>query len=197
MSAAYEDLRRALAARAPALHDPGPQGAFAAVALVLAPAAGDLEALLIRRALRAGDPWSGHLGLPGGRRQPGDADLLHTALRETGEEVGLQLDAGDLLGPLDDLAPTTRVLPRLVVRPLVFGLDARPALALNHEVEEPLWTPLAELRARRVTSRVAVRGGELEVDSLLLGGHVLWGMTLRILDGFLARAIGSQAHRLR
>lgn len=188
MSAAYDDLRGALAARVPVQHDPGPQGAFAAVALVLVPAARDLEALLIRRALREGDPWSGHVGLPGGRRQAGDADLLQTALRETAEEVGLRLGAGDLLGQLDDLKPTTRVLPRLVVRPYAFGLAARPELSLNHEVEEPLWTPLAELRAQRVTSRVAVRGGELEVDSLLLGGHVLWGMTLRILDDFLAHA---------
>jgi 8-oxo-dGTP pyrophosphatase MutT (NUDIX family) len=188
VSAAYLDLRAALDARAPVLHEPGAQGAFAAVALVLAPAAGGLEALLIRRALRAGDPWSGHVGLPGGRRQSGDADLLQTALRETHEEVGLRLGTAELLGQLDDLKPTTRVLPSLVVRPFAFGLAARPELVLNHEVEEPLWTPLARLRAPRVTSRVAVRGGELEVDSLVLGGHVLWGMTLRILDDFLSRA---------
>jgi 8-oxo-dGTP pyrophosphatase MutT (NUDIX family) len=188
VSADYEPLRRALAARASAEHDPGPAGAYAAVALVLAPAAQGLEALLIRRARREGDPWSGHIGLPGGRRQEGDPDLLRTALRETCEEVGLRLGESELLGQLDDLAPTTRVLPRLVVRPFVFGLAMRPELALNHEVEGQLWTPLAALRARRTTSRVAVRGGELDVDSLVLEGHVLWGMTLRILDGFLARA---------
>lgn len=188
MSPRYQDLRGTLAAGAPALHDPGPGGGFAAVALVLAPAAdGELEALLIRRARREGDPWSGHLGLPGGRRQVGDADLLQTAVRETAEEVGLRLVAREFLGQLDDLAPTTRVLPRLVVRPFAFGIAARPELELNHEVEEPLWTPLSALRASRVTSRVAVRGGELEVHSAVIGGHVLWGMTLNILDGFLAR----------
>lgn len=188
MSAAYEDLRGALTARAPTLHDPGPEGGFAAVALILAPAAdGALEALLIRRARRAGDPWSGHVGLPGGRRQAGDADLLHTAVRETREEVGVQLDARVLLGQLDDLKPTTRLLPRLVVRPFAFGLARRPALELNHEIEEPLWTPLADLRGARVTSRVSVPEGELEVDSAVVAGHVLWGMTLRILDGFLER----------
>lgn len=184
MRAAFDELRGALCACAPTLHDPGPDGGFAAVAVLLAPVAhGELEVLLIRRARRAGDPWSGHLGLPGGRRQAGDADLLGTALRETAEEVGVRLDARCLLGQLDDLRPTTRVLPRLVVRPFAFGLSQRPELALNHEVEEPLWTPLSVLRGERVTSRV----GELEVDSLLVGGHVLWGMTLRILDGFLAR----------
>lgn len=186
MSAAFDELRGALAARAPTLHDPGPEGAFAAVALVLAPGErGELEALLIRRARRDGDPWSGHVGLPGGRRQAGDPDLLHTALRETEEEVGVRLEAPALLGQLDDLAPTTRVLPRLVVRPFAFGLSAKPELELNHEVERPLWTSLAVLRGARVRSRVRVHSGELEVDSLLLDELVLWGMTLRILDGFL------------
>jgi 8-oxo-dGTP pyrophosphatase MutT (NUDIX family) len=187
----FEDVRGALCAGTPTLHDPGPDGGFAAVALLLAPAAGgEPEVLLIRRAQRAGDPWSGHLGLPGGRRQAGDADLLGTALRETFEEVGVRLDARAFLGQLDDLRPTTRVLPRLVVRPFAFGLAARPALTLNHEVEEPLWTPLSVLRGARVRARVVARGEELEVDSLPVSGHVLWGMTLRILDGFLARTEG-------
>jgi len=188
MTAAFQDLRRALAARAPTLFDPGPEGAFAAVALVLAPnARGELEALLIQRARREGDPWSGHVGLPGGRRQEVDLELFDTAVRETREEVGLGLEQAALLGQLDDLAPTTRVRPRLVVRPFAFGIAAQPALALNHEVERPLWTPLAALRAERRTSRVRVRDAELDVPSLQVEGLVLWGMTLRILDGFLAR----------
>lgn len=188
MPDSYQRLRGALSGNVPTLHDPGPQGGYAAVALVLAPAAdGEFDALLIRRARREGDPWSGHVGLPGGRRQVLDEDLLQTAVRETAEEVGLRLGAHEWLGQLDDLRPTTFVLPRLVVRPFVFGLSTRPALTLNHEVEEPLWTPLSVLRGARVRSRVVARGEELEVDSLPVSGHVLWGMTLRILDGFLAR----------
>ena len=58
---------------------------WAAVALVLVPAPDSL--LLIRRAERAGDPWSGQIGLPGGRRDPGDPDLLATALREAADTV--------------------------------------------------------------------------------------------------------------
>ena len=56
--------------------------------------------LIIRRAERVGDPWSGHMGLPGGRRSQKDEHLLATAIRETEEEVGLTLTPGNLLGNL-------------------------------------------------------------------------------------------------
>ncbi|MEP6687797.1 MAG: NUDIX domain-containing protein, partial [Gemmatimonadales bacterium] len=78
--------------------------------------------LLIRRADRAGDPWSGHMALPGGRREETDPDLVATAVRETFEEVGLSLAPADLLGSLDDVVPRTPVLPPIAVRPYVFAL---------------------------------------------------------------------------
>jgi 8-oxo-dGTP pyrophosphatase MutT (NUDIX family) len=72
-----ERLRRALEGRAPVTDD-GPGADAAAVALVLVTAEDSLELLLMRRADRAGDPWSGHIGLPGGRHEPGAPDLLAT-----------------------------------------------------------------------------------------------------------------------
>ncbi|MDH4045507.1 MAG: NUDIX domain-containing protein, partial [Gemmatimonadota bacterium] len=62
----------------------------AAVAVMLAQESESV--LLIRRAERVDDPWSGHIGLPGGRTSPSDADLLVTAMRETTEEVGVRLE---------------------------------------------------------------------------------------------------------
>ena len=62
----------------------------AAVAIVRA-AVPDDSILLIRRAEREGDSWSGHWSFPGGRREPEDPDLLHTALRELEEECGIRL----------------------------------------------------------------------------------------------------------
>src|SRR5690606_30206562 len=63
----------------------------------------DLELLLLRRAEHPRDPWSGHLGFPGGRVEPGEGPL-EAAVRETFEEVGVELAAEHLLGRLDDLA---------------------------------------------------------------------------------------------
>ena len=163
----------------------------AAVALVLRPdARGDLELLFIRRAVFEGDPWSGQVALPGGRQEPGDESLAHTAMRETFEEtaIGLARD-GRLLGVLDDLHPRTPVLPPIVVRPFVFAIDADVPLALSPEVALAFWVPVSAIHhpAASVESLVRVRGEERRVASFLHGEHVIWGMTHRILTGFLER----------
>jgi 8-oxo-dGTP pyrophosphatase MutT (NUDIX family) len=184
----HEPVRAALARRPAQEQSPDVEVRWAAVALVLAPDGdGELEALLIRRAERDGDPWSGHVALPGGREEAGDPDLLTTARRETYEETGLELGEADLLGQLDDLHPTRGLRPPIVVRPYVFGIAERPPLRLNWEVDGELWTPLSALRGERETARLLVAGRQREVPSIPLGRDVLWGMTLRILDGFLER----------
>src|SRR5204863_9089886 len=118
-------VRRALVG-----HQPQPAQAPgarpAAVSLVLVEGAEGAELLLIKRAERAGDPWSGQIALPGGRQDPGDADLLATAVRETREETGVDLATAERLGILDDLAPRTASLPPVIVRPFVFALPRRP-----------------------------------------------------------------------
>jgi 8-oxo-dGTP pyrophosphatase MutT (NUDIX family) len=184
----HAEIRAALARRPAQLQEPDTEVRWAAVALVLAPGEGaGPDALLIRRAEREDDPWSGHVALPGGRRERDDPDLLTTARRETREEIGLALDECAYLGQLDDLHPTHGLRPPIVVRPYVFGVAERPRLKLNWEVAGELWTPLEALRAERVVSRIVVGGRQRDVPSIPLGEDVLWGMTLRILDGFLER----------
>jgi 8-oxo-dGTP pyrophosphatase MutT (NUDIX family) len=79
----------------------------AAVAVILHDGDDGLETLFIHRAVRAGDTWSGQIAFPGGRREPGDGDLLVTAIRETHEEIGVALTAAERLGVLDDLSPVS------------------------------------------------------------------------------------------
>jgi 8-oxo-dGTP pyrophosphatase MutT (NUDIX family) len=154
----------------------------AAVAIVLAElAATGPELLLIKRAEHEGDPWSGQMALPGGRREPLDENLLQTARREALEETGVELKPEELLGELDDLHPRTRVLPPIVVRPFVFGLRRRPKVTESDEVHLHLWVPLNSLRDAGRQSRITLRDRVLEVPSYVVGPHVIWGMTERIL----------------
>ncbi len=158
---------------------------WAAVAVILAP---DPEALLlIRRAERLGDPWSGHMALPGGRQDPADPDLLATAIRETAEEVGLQLQPDHLIGVLDDVVPRTPVLPPIAVRPYVFGLERRHPLAPNLEVAAARWVPLDLLLHPGTYNsvRLEVRGENREFPAYRFEDTVVWGMTERILSGLL------------
>jgi len=120
-----------------------PGASPAAVALILLEGPRGLETLLIRRAERADDPWSGQVALPGGRYDPADADLLVTAIRETREETGVDLSAAERLGVLDDLYPRTPTLPAVVVRPFVFALASRPTLVPGVEAARVFWLPLA------------------------------------------------------
>ncbi|MDE2141073.1 MAG: CoA pyrophosphatase [Elusimicrobia bacterium] len=156
-----------------------------AVALILAPGAEGLEALFIRRAERAGDPWSGHIALPGGRKEASDADRLATAVRETSEEVGVELPAERLLGALDDLRPSAPRLPPLVISPYVFGLPRRPSTRLNDEVAGVTWVSLAALKAGAGTAEIRLEGESRRVDCVHAAGLVVWGLTYRILRGFL------------
>lgn len=58
---------------------------------------GDPEVLFIKRAARKGDRWTSHIAFPGGGRDPGDKDDLAASIRETREEVGMDLEADHCL----------------------------------------------------------------------------------------------------
>jgi len=160
----------------------------AAVAVILRPSAvSGAELLLIRRAEREGDPWSGQIGLPGGRIDRTDPSLEATAIRETHEEVGIDLArAGEILGALDELRPRTPHLPPIIVRPYVAVVHEAVDLRPNREVAEARWVSLDALLApaARVRTKVSVRGMTLHVEAVQHEAFIVWGMTERILTGF-------------
>jgi len=167
-----------------------PKVARASVALVLAPADEGVELLLIRRATRDNDPWSGHIAFPGGRRDPSDPDPIATAIRETREEVGIDLvtDA-EPIGRLDELRAIARQRPLdLVISPIVFSLRRPVTLALSaREVTGAVWVPLAFLASAdaRSTHRRTLDDVTSDFPALRYGDYTIWGLTHRILDGFL------------
>ena len=185
------DVAAILARHAPFDEVDEPGLRWAAVALVLDGATvRDASLLFIRRAIRTGDPWSGHVAFPGGRRDVGDVSLEHTARRETFEELGVDLAAhGRLLGRLDDLRPRTTALPAIVVRPFVYAITSPIALMPNAEVESAFRTPVTRLVDPSVRGEHQVAHADLRfrMPAYRLGDDVVWGMTERIVTQFLLR----------
>ncbi len=166
----------------------------AAVTIILREADGDANALIIKRAERPGDHWSGHLALPGGRVDPAeDADLLATAARETLEETGVNLlgddgSRGRFIGQLPVIATRNPVLPPLEITPFVAVAPPRLALQLNHEVADAFWVSLNQLKREGLSCEFRMQFGEVvqKWPAYPCAGGPIWGITERILTNFLS-----------
>ncbi len=130
-------------------------------------------------------PHSGQIALPGGRSEPGDADLWHTATREAEEEVGVSRKAVQRIG---SLAPIFIPNSRYEVTPYIgWAADTvqfRPAAS---EVAEVLQLPLDLLLDPRCTRREVwtIRGQDIMVPYFQFGPHQIWGATAMMLSEFL------------
>ena len=183
-----DHIRTRLAGFRPSVIDE-PKVARAAVALALAQAADGVELLLIQRATRDSDPWSGHIALPGGRRDPDDADAIATAMRETHEEVGVDLrQDAEMIGRLDELRAVARHRPLdLVITPVVFALPRPvPLRPSPREVDSALWVPLSFLASAEAVATYTrtLDGITSEFPAFRYQQYTIWGLTHRILAGF-------------
>lgn len=170
------EIERKLAALAKSMGPP-PTSARGAVAVVLRGTRA-VDVLLIERAEREGDPWSGQVAFPGGKRKRGDRTLLGTARREAKEEVGLSRGAR-LLGWLPARYPANRV--DWVVVPFVFHVSRSPTLRPGDEAARAFWAPLDALPAGLHKAVIELPDAELETPAFDAGGKPLWGFTFRVL----------------
>ena len=166
----------------------------AAVAMVLRFVEKQPELLLMRRAERVGDRWSGQISLPGGREEPGDESLLATAIRETREEVGLDLEAhGSLLGQLDRIQARARgELLSMAIAPFVFAQTQETKILVGEEAVEAFWFPLARAAAGEFDSTILKHydGVAHELDCWHFEGRIIWGLTFEMLRRLLTVAYG-------
>jgi 8-oxo-dGTP pyrophosphatase MutT (NUDIX family) len=184
----WDDLERALAVRAP-LRAPEPTGSAAAVALTFRETAQGLELLFIHRAEHPQDPWSGQMAFPGGRREPGDAELRQTAVRETFEEIGIDLGKAGFLGALDETRAMSRMRPLdLTITPFVFRLAGAQEPRLSAEVVSLHWVPLDDLLSSRLRELMDyVHGGQqLKFPCFRVQGKTIWGLTYRMFSNLQA-----------
>ena len=160
----------------------------AAVTLLLREQHSAAEILIIKRAERQGDPWSGHLALPGGRADAKDANLIVTAARETWEEVGISLNIEEhFIGWLETLLPVNSRLPQIEIAPLLAIAPANVELQLNEEVAAAFWLPVQELQATGLSEVYRLPLGEtiLKYPAYPSPYGPIWGITERILTAFL------------
>lgn len=162
------------------------------------PRPGAAELLLIERAVKRGDPWSGDVALPGGHQEAADMNLLATAQRETHEEVGLDLaNCAEPIGRLESVpVPKLPDRPRLEVIPIVFWwprAEARLRLEAS-EVQAAFWASTDSLCAPEAQTRRTLRdaGQSYTLPATAVQGRLVWGLTYGIVRRLLGPPFGSR-----
>lgn len=153
----------------------------AAVALLLKPENEGFSVLFVKRVRSRNDPWSGQMALPGGKREPNDRNLKQTVMRETLEETSINLEnrcrfLGTTSIQLSGRKHEMRILPFVIL------LEYEPVVKLNkNELEQFVWISLKQLTCHRGTVRTA----HGRTPAYVIDGHVIWGLTYRIVEEFL------------
>jgi 8-oxo-dGTP pyrophosphatase MutT (NUDIX family) len=155
--------------------------------------AGRLGIVLIERSARG--RHGGQIALPGGRREPGDRSLRATAVRETSEELGIPEAT---IVPILDLEPVATRTSGFLVAPVVGRLLAVPVQwrPQEQEVAAVLDVPVDHLVDRSIAGEEIMQFAgwprPRSVPVLRLDGHLIWGLTLRILEPLLPRALAGE-----
>jgi 8-oxo-dGTP pyrophosphatase MutT (NUDIX family) len=134
----------------------------------------------------------GQISFPGGAREDSDRDLLQTALRETYEEVGIRPEDVEVLGELDDLLAVTSFVVTPYVGVFPYPYDFKVS---RDEIAELIEIPLAFFADpnNRRSEKWIHRGREVTVYFYDYGKYTVWGVTARILKGFIDLCLAPKA----
>ena len=185
-----EKLEKLLGERTP--HKLTIEGEFidAAVMIILREELGDTSMLFIKRPDNEADPFSGHVAFPGGKMKSDDRSKLDTAVRETREEIGVDIaQSGRVIGELDDVNPNNPRARTYIVTPYLSVLENEIEISPDsREVEKVLWVPVSHLlNEKNFKLRLRDRQGELREDyAYSFEQYIIWGMTGRILRQFFS-----------
>ena len=162
----------------------------AAIMMILKQRDPGYSLLFIKRPDNERDPFSGHMAFPGGRMELDDNSKLDTAVRETLEEVGININrSARVLGALDDVNPNNPRARNYVVTPYLSILEEEVDITPDaNEVEKTIWVPMHHLVDDKNTQvRIRVRDGrEVKDYAYNYDQYLIWGMTGRVLHQFLS-----------
>jgi len=163
---------------------------FSSVAIILREKASNLEILFIKRTERDKDIFSGHMAFPGGVKEKMDEDILSTTIRETSEEIGLNLNQhGELIGRFDDYKPVNPSANNFIVSPFIFYL-IEPNFKLvknSDEVKDIVWISLDKLKTLSSNSMRTINKFDALYQDYVFNhkNYTIWGMTGKILYSFI------------
>jgi len=169
--------------------------------------------LLVQRATRTGDPWSGDMAFPGGRQEPGDQDHVATACRELNEETGLVVQQAPLAKLPTVWTKSHNGFRPMAIHPFIFACSEAPSpayantsatrtrhdilqrpasLALSHEVTDAVWVPLSLFTpANRQFFCWRTKFGDLRMPCFYYQHYKVWGLTLRMIENLMKQHFAS------
>lgn len=152
----------------------------------------DVSIIFIKRSEDESDPWSGHMALPGGRKDDEDDSIIDTVVRETYEETGINLEEGRIIGRLDDVVPLFKTPGRdIVITPFVAIAPSEFDLCTCDEVEEVLEIPVSMLKRRGM--RAKFEGSDRKMSTYHYKKYTIWGITAWILSQFFQIATDDES----
>jgi 8-oxo-dGTP pyrophosphatase MutT (NUDIX family) len=179
------DIIRSLATKL-SQGEPVTSGPMRAAVSVILDRAIDPRVLLIQRADREGDPWSGQVAFPGGKFEDGDSSARATAVREAREEVGIELDTeAEFLGYYVAFRTHTG---NMDVIPALFLLKEEAEVRINEEAKSYKWVGLKALAAQGAgPARASKPDGDPRTgQAYTYDGYVVWGLTHQIISSLLS-----------
>lgn len=155
----------------------------AAVAVIIKKSEKNLEILLIKRRTNPNDPWSGDVAFPGGKREVTDKDLLHTAYRETMEEVGVNLKNLNFLFEMRYFKSRNPLVPKIRIKPFVFWTDKEIEVKKGNEIDFYFWfNPNKSIEKFTKISKI-----NRYRKCFIYENNIIWGLTFRILKELLKK----------
>lgn len=151
-----------------------------AVLVLLFPVGKEIRICLIRRPASMKN-HAGQIALPGGKRERDDKDLIHTALREAAEEIGIDQGSVRVLGLLSSVYVQ---ISDFLITPVLGWLDSAPEFRIDpSEVDEMILVSFGDIAVKenRQEKDMDTRTGRIRVPGYEIDGKFIWGATAMIL----------------